>query len=160
MFFFWFIKFDLPDVLNKSIHLAHELEMDCARDMMFAGPTVIVLLETVPNCSYSKCMDCTLAVLLEANGHYCMAVDQMLTQPLHWLAVKRWRCVNSIGLCPDPDQDHDDTLVHHNLVLAIGRLFECRHCRSTHRLRQNSLGYQSIVADEAAVAMIVSNKCC
>lgn len=57
------------------------------------------------------------------------------------------------------DRVHDGTLDHRNLVLAIGhRRYVCHRCRNMGQ-RQNYLGYQNIVADEAMVAMIVLNKC-
>lgn len=127
---------------------------------MYVDPSAIMWMASVPNCSCLTRMDYTSAVWLVANGRYDMMVAVVMwRRPLNWLAVARWRYVNSIEMCQDRGRDHDGTLVHHNLVLAIGHRFGCRHCRSTHRLRQNSLGYQSIGADEAAVAMIVSNKC-
>lgn len=56
------------------------------------------------------------------------------------------------------DPDHDGTLVHHNLVLAIVHHYLIFHCRRND-LRQNFLGYQSIVDGVEAAVMVVANKC-
>lgn len=56
------------------------------------------------------------------------------------------------------DPAHDDTLDHHNLVWAIVHHYLVFHCRRND-LRQNFLGYQSIVNGEEAAVMVVASKC-